>query len=202
MDDAGTVDMRTRNKLATRDAISAAALRLAIERGPGNVRVDDIATAAGVSPRTYNNYFSSREEAICAIITERAQRVSVALRARPAAEPLDEAITNTITQEYGAAEPDRVGMGLIASTPALRGEFLKGITTLEGPLAEAIAERTGLDPEHDLPPRVLAAAVAGAVRTATEHWLKPDTSTSFAAALREALTLITPTARAIDHRTT
>jgi AcrR family transcriptional regulator len=63
----GTSDgggMRERKKLATREALSAAALRLALEHGPQNVRVDDIAEAAGVSPRTYNNYFSSREEAI------------------------------------------------------------------------------------------------------------------------------------------
>ena len=56
--------MRERKKLATREALSAAALRLALEHGPQNVRVDDIAEAAGVSPRTYNNYFSSREQAI------------------------------------------------------------------------------------------------------------------------------------------
>ena len=60
-DDGG---MRERKKLATREALSAAALRLALEHGPQNVRVDDIAEAAGVSPRTYNNYFSSREQAI------------------------------------------------------------------------------------------------------------------------------------------
>jgi AcrR family transcriptional regulator len=52
--------LREQKKQATRDALRAAALRLALERGPDNVRVDDIAEAAGVSPRTYNNYFSSR----------------------------------------------------------------------------------------------------------------------------------------------
>ena len=69
--------MRERKKLATRQALSAAALRLALEHGPQNVRVDDIAEAAGVSPRTYNNYFSSREQAIVvALAAERGQRVS------------------------------------------------------------------------------------------------------------------------------
>ena len=53
--------LREQKKQATRAALRAAALRLALEHGPENVRVDDIADAAGVSPRTYNNYFSSRE---------------------------------------------------------------------------------------------------------------------------------------------
>ena len=73
--------LRERKKAATREALSTAALRLALEHGPQNVRVDDIAEAAGVSPRTYNNYFSSREAAIvAAVAAERALRVSTALR--------------------------------------------------------------------------------------------------------------------------
>jgi AcrR family transcriptional regulator len=84
-------DLRTRNKQAVREAIGAAALRLALEQGPGGlklVRVADIAEAAGVAPRTYNNYFSSREEAICAFHADQARRLGRALRSRPVSEPL------------------------------------------------------------------------------------------------------------------
>src|SRR6188768_3118960 len=101
--------MRERKKLATRDALSAAALRLALEHGPQNVRVDDIAEAAGVSPRTYNNYFSSREQAIVgALATERGQHVAAALRKRPTDEPLEHAVIGALIQEYSDdGEPDR-----------------------------------------------------------------------------------------------
>ena len=85
--------MRERKKLATREALSAAALRLALERGPQNVRVDDIAEAAGVSPRTYNNYFSSKAEAITWRHLDRARRMADLLRARPPGEPLWASIT-------------------------------------------------------------------------------------------------------------
>src|SRR5262249_47367786 len=50
-DGNGVHDMRARNKQATREAISVAALRLAVEQGPTGlklVRVADIATAAGI----------------------------------------------------------------------------------------------------------------------------------------------------------
>jgi len=43
-----------------------AALRLAVERGLENVTVEDITAEAGVSLRTFGNYFSSKYEAICA----------------------------------------------------------------------------------------------------------------------------------------
>src|SRR3569833_3305022 len=113
MDDA--VDMRTRNRLATREAISTAALRLALEQGPGGlalVRVRDIAEAAGVSPRTYNNYSSSREEAICAFQPDQARRLGKALLARPAGEALGEAVTAAVAEHYGTAEPDRASSAL------------------------------------------------------------------------------------------
>ena len=47
-------------------AIPMAALRLAVERGLENVTVEDITAEAGVSLRTFGNYFSSKYEAICA----------------------------------------------------------------------------------------------------------------------------------------
>ncbi len=195
VNDNGTEDLglRARKKLATRAALSLAALRLALERGPENVRVDDIAAAVGVSPRTYNNYFSSREEAICAVVAERGRRVGAVLQGRPADEPLAEAIIHAMVQEYaGGAEPDKWAIGMITSAPGLRGEFLKTITAIERPLAEAIAERTGTDAEHDLFPLVLAGAVASATRVATEFWLSQDTAAPFAAVLRDALTRVSP----------
>jgi AcrR family transcriptional regulator len=188
--------LRARKKLATREALSWAALRLAAEQGLERVRVDDIAAAAGVSPRTYNNYFSSKEEAICAVVVERAKRVGVALRERPAAEPLGQAIVHAMVEEYaGDAEPEKdeaVRMRLVFTTPALRGEFLKATAAMERPLAEAVAARTGGDVERDLFPWVLAAAISGAARVAAGYWSRPDTTVSYAAVLREAVAQVVP----------
>ncbi|MBL7519319.1 TetR family transcriptional regulator, partial [Frankia sp. CNm7] len=162
--------LRERKKVATRAALSAAALRLALEHGPENVRVDDIAEAAGVSPRTYNNYFSSREQAIVAAITaERALRVAAALRARPASEPLDEAVVEAVVEQY-ATEPANDALTLIASTPRLRAEFLDAVATIRQPLASAIADR--LRDDGPLAPAVLAAAVSAAARVALAHWVR------------------------------
>ncbi|MEV4103479.1 TetR family transcriptional regulator [Nonomuraea sp. NPDC049649] len=181
-------DLRTRHKEATREAIGTAALRLAVEQGPSGlalVRVHDIAQAAGVSPRTYNNYFSSREEAICAFQADRARLLGDALRARPAGEPLREAVTEAVVEHFTRPEPDRAGLRMIMSTPELEGEALKAFTMAEAPLAEAIAERAGAVAD-DLFPQVTAAAVAGAIRVAGRHWLSPG-SGSFDTVLRRAL---------------
>ena len=204
-DDAEDLGLRARKKLATREALSLAALRLALERGLDKVRVEDIAAAAGVSPRTYNNYFSSREEAICAVALERARRVGSALRERPAGEPLGEAIVRAVVGQHAGphrpdrAPPDKEMIRLIVSAPTLRGEFLKSNAAMEAQLAEAIAARTGTDSQRDLGPRVLAAATASAIRVATEHWLRPDTADDFVTVLTDALRRLVPAATALDR---
>jgi AcrR family transcriptional regulator len=212
--------VRERKKRATREAISGAALRLARERGPENVRVDDIAEAAGVSPRTYNNYFSSREQAIMvALAAERGLRIGAALRARPADEPLEQAVVAAVVEQYaGDHEPDRDTLALITSAPALQAEFLDTIAAIERPLAQAIAARTGMaagpnpgqetgqetGPDSDgiggLGPDVLAAAVSAAARVAAERWLRPDPESPFSAMLIDALTWVTPALRAANQR--
>ncbi|WP_327092574.1 TetR family transcriptional regulator [Nonomuraea sp. NBC_01738] len=184
------MNLRERNKEATRVAIGDAALRLAIEQGPSGlalVRVHDIATTAGVSPRTYNNYFSSREEAICSFQADRSRQVGQALRDRPADEPFGQAVIAAVIALYTEPEPDRAGLRMIMMTPELAGEALKAFTMAEDPLAEAIAARTGMDAARDLFPAVTAAAVAGAIRVAGRRWLEAGSGVSFADTLRAAL---------------
>lgn len=205
--------LRERKKIATREALSAAALRLALEHGPENVRVEDIAEAAGVSPRTYNNYFSSREQAIVAAIeAERALRIGAALRARPAEEPLAEAVVEAVVEQYVAdSEPGEDLLAMITSAPRVRAEFLALAAGIEQPLTSAIAARTSGD---DLAPAVLGAAVSAATRVAAEHWLRPRQETqarggaqplvvprgSLADILRAALAPLVPALQAADRR--
>jgi AcrR family transcriptional regulator len=47
------------------------------------VHVEDIAAVAGVSPRTYNNYFASKQEAICSITTTSRTAIWTATGSRP-----------------------------------------------------------------------------------------------------------------------
>lgn len=186
--------LRERKKAATRDALSAAALRLALEHGAEHVRVDDIAHAAGVSPRTYNNYFSSREEAIIvALAVERGLRVGKALRERPVGEPLADSVVEAVVGQYaGKGQPDRRALALISAASPLRDEFLKTVVAIEHPLAQAIAARVGVNDVDPIGPAVLAAGVSAAARVAAERWLATDPDRPFAEVLRDALAWLRP----------
>ncbi|HXT90842.1 MAG TPA: TetR/AcrR family transcriptional regulator [Trebonia sp.] len=171
----GQPGLREKKKDATRKALRDAALRLALAHGPDNVRVDDIAEAAGVSPRTYNNYFSSREQAIVAAVTaDREARIAAAVAARPARVALSAAVIEAVVEQYaGSADQDRDRdvLSLIAARPALRAAFFDAAGDVEDPLAAVIAGRLGADNLEAA--EVLAASVAAAIRIALKRWIQP-----------------------------
>jgi AcrR family transcriptional regulator len=174
--------LRERKKQATREALREAALRLAVERGPDQVRVEDIAEAAGVSPRTYNNYFASREQAIVAAVTaDREERIAAAVAAQPAEASLADAVTEAVVEQYtNPGEHDARTLLAITTRTALRDAFLDTTAAIEPPLTAAIAERLGDGTPHTA--RVLAASVAAAVRIALEAWIRPTGTTAGAGA--------------------
>lgn len=165
--------LRERKKREMRARLSAIALDLAVEHGVAGVRIDQIASEAGVSPRTVNNYFPSKEAAIVGVAAIRADVFRATLHARPADEPLPKALRAAAAALF-TDEPDRTWMArsrLIRSEPSLFAEERKSDIEVERVLAEEIAERTGTDPDVDLAPRLAAATVIAAIHAAVQYWL-------------------------------
>jgi len=184
--------LRERKKLALRRALGSAALRLAAERGLENVTIADIAADADVSARTFGNYFSSKYEAVCALEMDRARNIGTELLARPAHEPLWEAVCAAVLAHYEDAGevPDTewlAGLRLVLTAPAIRGEYLKVTAEMQQALAEAIGARTGIDVEQDLYPQILAGAVTAAVQVAVGRWAAAGPPVPLRPLLRRAL---------------
>ncbi|WP_420117012.1 TetR family transcriptional regulator [Micromonospora sp.] len=191
--------LRERKKAETRAALSWAAIRLTVTRGFDNVLVEDIAQAVGVSPRTFNNYFSSKAEAIAFRHLDRSRRVAEELRRRPTDEPLWTAlIAATLTRFAPGPEVTRSpprphaewveGLAVMLAEPALQGEMLRAGAIAEADLAAAVAERTGTDPDRDLYPHLVAASVNAAVNAAIRHYLRADPPVAMEHLLPDALT--------------
>ncbi len=171
-----TVGLRERKKLATRSALTTAALRLAVERGVDSVSVDDVAEAAGVSVRTFYNYFAGKEAAFVADDLERGERFVELVAAAPADAPLWELLHRTALETLvPAEEPTReqaLKEQLVRTSPAVLAEVLAAFARLEQALVVELIRRTA--PAGELRARLLANAVVAVVRAATETWLSPD----------------------------
>ena len=194
----GVSGLRERKKVETKTALSWAAISLTVERGFDNVRVEDIAAAAGVSPRTFNNYFASKAEAIVSRHLDRGGRMADLLRVRPAGEPLWAAITAAAMAQFEPAPelenmpaPDPAawvaGLRLMVAEPALRGEMMRAAAVAEREIAAAVAERTGTDLVKDMYPSLVAAAVTAANNVALQHYLGSDSPVGMETLLPEAL---------------
>jgi AcrR family transcriptional regulator len=167
--------LRERKKQATREALSWAAVQLTVERGWDSVLVEDIAAAAGVSPRTFNNYFSSKAEAIAFRHHNRFVQLADVLRDRPADEPLWDAIRAaalTVIDPNEGRAPDgwTAGVRLMTAHPAMIAEVTKAVVDAEQQLAAVVGERTGTT--GTLYPRLVAAAITATTRIVTEEWLR------------------------------
>ncbi|MFD9609359.1 TetR family transcriptional regulator [Streptomyces sp. NPDC059083] len=201
--------LRERKKRATRAALVEAAVRLAAEHGVEHVTVDAISATAGVSTRTFFNYFDSRDEVFVMIGADAGDRVRRAVLAAPAElSPLD-VLRDALAAELGEIEQQRelwqLHAEVLRRTPQLLARSIGAHLADEAGLAETLAERIGagsplfaqgrtpLADEDDqerrralgLYPRLLAAVGTTAVRVAVEHWSVRQDEAAFADVFRE-----------------
>jgi len=169
-----TTGLRERKKAETRDALASAALRLADELGPDRVTVDEIAAAAGVSARTFFNYFATKEDAIVGSSESSAARIVQELAARPATEPPIDALRAAVhaSADHLEADPDEwiIRHRLVGRYPALAARYAARHAAVEHELVLEVARRTKLDPDVDTYPAVAVSAALAAARVALTVW--------------------------------
>jgi AcrR family transcriptional regulator len=195
MVEAATLGLRERKKLDTRRALSDAALELAFEHGLENVTRDEIAARAGVSLRTFNNYFTGKHQAIAYRKIERMRRGLDVLRSRPADEPLWTAITEAVLEPLeaeGAADrpPTRRQLAEVRKvllSPDTRMAMLK---ELSSDWVEVIAERTGTDPVHDMYPRLVAGVARAVAEAAMDAYAMSDPPVTITSLLRRGFAAV------------
>jgi AcrR family transcriptional regulator len=182
--------LRERKKAATRQSLHAAAMRLAIEHGPERVTVEAIADEAGVSRRTFSNYFGSKEEALLYGDYQRIHLLIEQVRARPAGEPTWAALTAAAEQFYlklGELDPQWVAQSrLVRAQPGLVGAQVQTFAALERELSAEIAARTGAD-AAGVRVKMTSAAFLASLRVALHIWLDKPPGTNLWDLVSEAL---------------
>src|SRR5579863_4713352 len=77
---------RERKKERTKQVLADAALRLFLEAGYDETKIEDIAAAADVVPRTFFRYFSSKDDALFGWYESVMEQGLAILRERPKGE--------------------------------------------------------------------------------------------------------------------
>ena len=152
--------------------LEAVALRLFEERGFATVTVQDIASEAKISVRTFYRYFPAKEDVLQVRISRRAEALRAALSATsPDDAPLHAARIALIEVASGDdLEQLRRWTTVVQATPsALRGVLGGIMLKIDRVFAEFFGARLGL-PSEALIPTVLAAAVGSVVQTAQTQW--------------------------------
>ena len=173
--------LRERKKLATRLGIRRAALDLFAARGFSHVTVEDIAAAADVSPRTFFNYFPSKEGVLFGAGPGRSEELRARLvndlpgaTARDALRAVLADYARRVAGELAALGGDPTQwvrqMKAAQDDPQLRGAQAAHMALVEAGIAAGLAERLGTDPSRDAYPLLLASAAMGVLRATMSFW--------------------------------
>jgi AcrR family transcriptional regulator len=159
------------------------ALELVAERGYAHVTVEDIAEAADVSPRTFFNYFASKEAALLGVDPERTAALRPRVGERPASMSPREVVQSVLVEEVSSISQQLDDLGGDTAEwlrcmkeaqvdPDLVAARAAHLASLERALAAGLAERLGTDLARDPYPVLLASTAMGVMRAVMLTWAR------------------------------
>ncbi|MCU1415091.1 MAG: TetR family transcriptional regulator [Microbacteriaceae bacterium] len=189
--------LRERKRIATRRAIESAAINLVVEKGLENVTIDEISHRADVSPRTFFNYFASKEAALLGESPELPVDGSVARfvdgeLGSSALEGLGELISTASEDSREDAETHTLRFALLRQYPQLFTLRMTAMRDFEEELASVVAERL----RHDEPTldddarrskaKLITLVAFGVIRHSWSCWAENESAMTLSERMKES----------------
>ncbi|MDO7881046.1 TetR/AcrR family transcriptional regulator [Salinibacterium soli] len=177
--------LRERKRRATRRAIQLAVIDLVGERGLDGTTVDEISRQADISPRTFFNYFASKEDAVVGELPplpsgELVERFVSAGRGASLLDGLAEIIVETVEGEGHDQELMQRRKSVLQQHPHLFAMRIARMRRLEDEMGSIVARRLLAD-DPSLEPsvaesrgRLVANVAFAAMRHAWGSWARGD----------------------------
>ena len=172
------VDGRSQRSIETRRALEQAAIALFVEQGYDRTTIDDIATAAGVSARTFFRHFDAKEDVLIGDQGEMRQRLARCFSSRPDEEPVLTCVREALmafAAEYEDERDDHLRRARLSwSVPSVAARSAELRRPWEELITDLCARRLGVDARLDLRPLLIARATLAALETALQWWMLHD----------------------------
>lgn len=170
-------DLLSRRRRETEREIAEAALDLFEQQGVAHTTVEQIAERAGISPRTFFRYSSSKEAAVCLDDMGVDEALETAFDSGEFGEDpvatLEEVFARNIAEldEENTANASRVlrARKLFATEPLLTQTMLRADIERGERITERLAEALGTSP-NDFRPRAITAVLHAATRITFDEW--------------------------------
>ncbi|REK91742.1 TetR family transcriptional regulator [Streptomyces inhibens] len=187
----GRPSLTERRRQETRLEIAETAAALFSDQGYDATTVEDIASAAGISLRTFYRYCAAKEDALTPVLTSGVGLLVDELATRPVDEPLTSAVQAAFDSSASArrlADPEQARrlVRIMGTVPAIRMRWLAAGRDMQDQLVPVLAARKGA-PEDSMEVRLLACALIDALSVAMEHWAWQDEPEDVVELTRRAL---------------
>ena len=184
--------LRERKRRAAIRRIQQVALDLFDARGFQNVSIEEIASAAEVSPSTVYRYFGTKERIVLydEVDVRFVERVEQEVADHPPVTAVRRTLTAVLTQYFDSAdELTRRKLRYVFEDPALRAATLMETEAFVPVIAELLGRATGRD-AAELDVQVIAATIVAALLAAVRHWYSAGADTPLANEIDRALTVV------------
>ncbi len=171
--------LRERRRRQTSADIRDAAVRLASDRGFDKVTIEEICVDAGISTRTFFNYFPTKESAIAYGPSDLpVELADEFVAAGPASYRVVLAELITLAAHHLRDVPPRREhaahmLELAKTSPAVLAAFLADLEWFQTHLTDVVARRQGMRPDDEIVALIAALALT-AVRSGIERWSKGE----------------------------
>jgi AcrR family transcriptional regulator len=170
--------LRDRQRAQIRADIRRAAFRLFIERGYDAVTTEEIAAAAGVSPRTFFRHVSTKDELLLAPVRHGGAAIVSLLEQRPISESPDVALINAIiarTRSFDEADIEEWRKALLVAPDPLGKLTMITLADKERAM-KLVAARMGANPEADIRPGLLVQLAFAAGDYGFQQWVRQSSN--------------------------
>ncbi|MCV7441166.1 TetR family transcriptional regulator [Mycobacterium paraense] len=166
--------LRDRQRAQIRAEIRRAAFRLFIERGYDAVTTEEIASAAGVSARTFFRHVPTKEDLLLAPVRHGGAAIVNLLEQRPPRESPDVALINAIVariRSFDQADVEEWREALLVA-PGLLDKATIHTPADKERAAKLVGERMGAHPGDDIRPGLLVQLAFAAADFAFQQWVR------------------------------